>query len=177
MSDSGSEQPPRPPPQRRETPINDELRRREPDELDALLQRTAPAKEEEDEESNPLTNQQHPTYHLSITGSSIGHRKAHTAAGDLFHKAGLDRIGGLFRGDYRKSIRAHKRRQHRKNKSSLSDLIVPNLRPLRFEPIVEDFQHLSSSINNIWIEELEEMEQGTSNGFFDMTATRSLVST
>jgi hypothetical protein len=172
MSDSS--QPP-PPPRRHETPINDELRR-EPDELDALLQRTASG-EDDDEESNATTIQQ-PTDYLS-TGSSNassndnprGHRKAHTAAGDLFHKAGLNRISGLFGRD-KKSIRARKRQQHRKNKSSLSDLLVQNL---HLEPIVEDFQHLSSSINNIWIEELEEMDQGTNNGFFDMTATRSLV--
>jgi hypothetical protein len=182
MSNDSYQQPP--PPRRHEAPLTDDDHR-EPDELDALLERTAGPNGDEGNNSNAMDDDEEshlswagrPSYNSADSASNAdpqqpGHRKSHTVATDLFHQTGLDRIGGLFGRNVMKKSRARKRQQHRKNKSSLSDLLVQNL---HLEPIVEDFRHMSSSINNIWIEELEDMDRGNGNGFFDMTATRSLV--
>jgi drug/metabolite transporter (DMT)-like permease len=84
----------------------------------------------------------------------------------------LGRTDGRIRGLFGRNPNT---KRHRKNKSSISDLIHAAMRSVDLEPIAEDFRRTASSVKDSWIEELEEMDQGVGSGFFDMTATRSLA--
>lgn len=66
------------------------------------------------------------------------------------------------------TLQTNKRRRHRKNKSSLSDLYHSIL-----DPIQEDFRNVSGEVKKQFVQELEEMDQGHV-GFFGMNMTRSL---
>jgi drug/metabolite transporter (DMT)-like permease len=66
----------------------------------------------------------------------------------------------------------NKRRRHRKNKSSLSDLYHA-IKKYDLEPIRQDFRNVSGEVKKQFVQELEEMDEGHV-GFFDMNMTRSL---
>lgn len=157
-------------------PANDpseKIPRREPDELDALLERSAVGGE-------PITNPQLPAYSATNystteedvsnnTNSTKGHRKVHTAGIVL---EGVVEDAGRGRGFFFRGRPSSHKPGHRKNKSSISDLLhAANVDYL--QPMAQDFRQTVSSVRNVWIEELEEMDQGLGSGFFDMTPTRS----
>jgi drug/metabolite transporter (DMT)-like permease len=147
---------------------------READELDALLERTAAGSVAAPAATASPTD--YTSIRASIEGedggsSRIGHRKSHTVGGggNFLSRTG-DRVRGLFGKQANRN-----QRSHRKNKSSISDLIHDAMGSVNFEPIREDFLQTASSVKHIWLEELEEMHQGSGTGFFDMTATRSFA--
>lgn len=173
--------------------------RREPDELDALLERSssgaAAAAGLQDTEEATRTG-----YETFLGGgeratgnnnSSRGHRRPLTA-GNLLERTGIARFrDGLFGhhhhpNSHQNQIRTvtttgsadpdrSQYRHHRKHKSSLSDLIHDAMHRVDLEPLRNELLQTASSVKDIWKQELEEMEQGSGSGFFDMTATRSFA--
>ncbi|KAG7371180.1 drug/metabolite transporter [Nitzschia inconspicua] len=149
---------------------------REPDELDALLERTGGGLNTEEvtaDGSNAAVYYQSIDNATTDEGMIRGHRKSYTA-GNLLERTG-DRFRGLFGNRKARGNAAISHRSHRKNKSSLSDLFHDAMRSVDLEPLKEDFLQTASSVRHIWRQELEEMEQGSGSGFFDMTATRSFA--
>lgn len=59
--------------------------------------------------------------------------------------------------------------------SSISELIDTMTSRVNLRPIGDDFRRTASDVRSAFVEELDELDRGTDSGFFDMTATRSLV--
>lgn len=66
-----------------------------------------------------------------------------------------------------------KRSRHRKNKSSISELLYNAIREYDLDPIREDFRQTSKQLQERFVKDLKEMDKGQV-GFFDMGMTRSL---
>eukprot|EP00980_Cylindrotheca_fusiformis_P017345 scaffold5380_cov131-Cylindrotheca_fusiformis.AAC.22 len=64
------------------------------------------------------------------------------------------------------------RQRHRKNKSSISDLIH-SIREYDYAPIREDFRHVSGEVRKRFVQNLNEFDRGHV-GFLDMNMTRSI---
>ncbi|KAL3924053.1 MAG: hypothetical protein SGILL_001284 [Bacillariaceae sp.] len=149
---------------------NDNPTRREPDELDALLERSCG---DRNSAASPSSQKYGGTDNVATLNdasapNSRGHRKAHTVGvGNM-----LERTGGRVRGLFG---RPNTTKRHRKNKSSISDLIDAAVRSVDLDSIADDFRQTASSVKHTLVEELEEMDQGVGSGFFDMTATRNFA--
>eukprot|EP00934_Nitzschia_sp_Nitz4_P007334 Nitzschia sp. Nitz4//NODE_293_length_29386_cov_71.949235//23873//25258//NITZ4_additional_000039-RA//-1//CDS//3329531839//7324//frame0 len=63
--------------------------------------------------------------------------------------------------------------RHRKNKSSVSELITDAFHRRSLDPIKEDFQSAAKMVREEFVHGLDEMDQGKT-GYYDMTVTRSL---
>jgi hypothetical protein len=167
--------------------MGDDLRR-EPDELDQLLQRTNDAVTTTAASSSKSTaglpsalaggagacTKIGSTTTKTTTGQ---HRKSLTIATTTFPTAGGGGLG-MFTSSLPTTVHTdpkQPRRTHRRNMSSISELIGNVTNPVDFRPIGDDFRRTVSSVRTAFVEELDEFKKGTKSGFFDMTATRSLV--
>ena len=124
----------------------------EMDELDELLQRS-------DVDSTNYSTA------VGTGGENKGHRKSHTATG----------IGTLSSSMPPLGPRGRPKRSHRKNMSSISELIQTMSSKVDLRPLGEDFRKTALNVRSAFVEELDDLNRGHDRGFFDMTATRSLV--
>ncbi len=125
---------------------------REPDELDALLKRTESGAADNDGENTRLDN--------STTTSSSSHRKSYSiGVGSSMH---------AMRPSHRQRIP-----RHRKNKSSISELMAGAFTSGNLGPIREDLQETVDSLRKEFVHGLDVMDRGET-GNFDMGLLRSL---
>jgi len=148
---------------------------REPDELDALLHRT----------ETPQRFLNDLNYNAIGSSYSKSHRKSMTIGGAITTTSTADPIATIdnyhnttetmSRSAYTSHLhRSSGRRRtplHRKNKSSISELLA--LASGSLEPLREDFREVGMNLRTQFVLGLDEMDRGET-GNFDMSLTRSL---
>ena len=128
---------------------------REPDELDALLRRT-------ETPQNLLDN-------LGYNAISKSHRKSMSIGGAAAPGLSIEvtnRQHGILRASGRRQAPSH-----RKNKSSISELLA--LAGGSLVPLREDFQEVALNLRRQFVQGLDKMDRGET-GNYDMSLTQSL---